>query len=92
MGCLLPDSEWGPPKTLELRDPVVVSESRLFTFCVYQQLESCPQNYMIDPGSEIDLHQAKVEDFYNCYAIANVTYWAGVTRCDNCKIISPTVL
>jgi len=92
IGGLLPDDEWGPPEISELGDPVVVSESRLFTFRAEQQLEPCPQNYTIDPGSEINLHQAKVGDYYNCYAIANATYQAGVTICDNCKIISPTVL
>jgi len=47
---------------------------------------------MIDPGLEINLHQAKVKDYYNCYVIANMTYQAGVARCEHCKIISPTVL
>jgi hypothetical protein len=92
MGGLLPDSEWGPPKTPKLGVPVIVSESRLFTFRVNQQPEPCPQNYTIDPSSEIHLHQAKVANYYNCYAIANVTYRAGVTICEHCKIISPTVL
>lgn len=92
IGGLLPDREWGPPETRELGDPVVVLESRLFTFRVSQQPEPCPQNYTIDPRSEVNLHQAKVVNDYNCYAIANVTYQAGVARCKKCNIISPTVL
>jgi hypothetical protein len=96
IGGLIPDKKWGPPQTrnLKLGIPVVVSEWRLFGFHVsqleYPQL--CPQNYPIDPGALVNLHQAKVRDFNNCFAIANVTYRAGAAICQSCKLISPTVV
>jgi hypothetical protein len=91
-GGLLPDSKWGLPKIGQLGAPVVVSESRLFTFRVGQQLSACSQNYSIDPGSEVKLHQALVGVYSNCYAIANVTYRAGAAICENCRLISPTIV
>ena len=94
IGGLIPDSEWGPPRTKKLGNPVVVSESRLFGFHVSQlkHPQLCPQNYSIDPGAVVNLHRALVGDFNNCFAIANVTYRAGAAICQSCKLISPTVV
>jgi hypothetical protein len=97
IGGLLPDSQWGPTNTPRLGDPQIVSETRLFTFRVSRTYASgngsCPQNYMVDPGSQINLHEYLVtDDYYDCFAIANVTYRAGAAMCQNCKLISPTVV
>ncbi|KDR84141.1 hypothetical protein GALMADRAFT_133500 [Galerina marginata CBS 339.88] len=94
MGGLLPDREWGPPQANQLGDPITVSESRLFTFRAERRPSSspCPQNYSIDPGSTVNLHQFKGGAYYYCFAIANVTYRAGAAICKSCKVISPTVV
>ena len=94
IGGLIPDSKWGPPRTKNLGNPVIVSESRLFGFHVSQleRPQQCPQNYSIDPSVVVNLHQARVKGYNNCFAIANVTYQAGAAICQSCKLISPTVV
>jgi hypothetical protein len=53
----------------------------------------CPQNYTIDPGLEINFISGS--DYVkgrDCFAIANVSYRAGVISCQNCKIIAPNTV
>ena len=103
----LPDVEWGEgPQTPMSGDQAMpISETRLFAFNLQiasasdTPLSSCPQNYTIDPGSQINLTQ--VESILRpspftpevlCFGIANVSYRAGVFSGRNCSIISPNVV
>jgi hypothetical protein len=101
-GGLLPDREWGIGPSIPVSGNLYmpVSESRLFAFLIYFEphevgwSESCPQNYTIDPGSQINLFTiAHIENqTIPCFAIANVWYRAGVISCPNCRVISPSVV
>ncbi|EDR01171.1 uncharacterized protein LACBIDRAFT_333509 [Laccaria bicolor S238N-H82] len=86
IGGPLPDrAPWGPPHTPVLGEPHTVSETRLLSF----------RNYTIDPGSQVKLLSVSfraLDNYTDCFAIANITYRAGATMCHNCKLISPTVL
>ena len=100
IGGPLPDrAPWGPPHTLVLGDPHTVSETRLLSFRVSRNYSAtpkpCSQNYTIDPGSQVKLLSVSfhaLNNYTDCFAIANITYRAGATMCHNCKLISPTVL
>ncbi|KAF8805270.1 hypothetical protein BYT27DRAFT_7104827 [Phlegmacium glaucopus] len=96
---LLPDKQWGPPNANNLGDPHIVSESRLLSFRVERRSATevndgpCPQPCLIDPGIQVNLHQLQSgTSYYDCFAIANVTYQAGAAVCQNCEIFSPTVV
>lgn len=97
MGGLLPDRQWGPPQANSLPDPHIVSEARLLAFRTERRpwdLGPCPTDYLIDPNWKINLHNdtnAQLK-FYDCFAIANVTYRAGATLCQDCKIVSESVI
>lgn len=95
IGGLLPDSKWGPPDA-QLGEPHVVSETRFFIYRTERRdwaKGPCPQNYTIDPGSQINLHAYQYTDvWYDCFAVANVTYRAGAAICQNCKLVSPMVV
>ena len=105
-GGLLPNKGWGTgPPTLVLTNdtshPLPISETRLFTFRIWIPWSSpknttappCPQNYTIDPGLEINfISGSDYPDGRDCFAIANVSYKAGVMNSQNCKIISPNVV
>ena len=93
---LLPDSQWGLQALNKLGDPQIVAESRLLSYRI-QRREwpegPCPRNYSIDPGSQINLHEYPYTGvWYDCFAIANVTYRAGAAVCQDCKLISPTIV
>jgi hypothetical protein len=107
-GGLLPDVEWGTGPMLQTTD-LYVSESRLFAFLINFDYDhhydvgwpsSCPQNYTIDPGSQINLftlpgnnsNDALALETITCFAIANMSYRAGVTSCRNCQVISPNIV
>ena len=103
-GGLLPDSMWGVGPSGFSSMPI--SETQLFTFRIWiPQWSSptslnmatiappCPQNFTIDPGSEINfISGLDYPEGRDCFAIANVSYRAGVISCQNCKIISPNVV
>ena len=93
---LLPDSQWGPKTLDKLGDPQIVAESRLLSYRIQRRPWAqgpCPQNYLIDPGSQINFHEYPYSGhWYDCFAIANVTYRAGAAVCQDCKLISPTVV
>ena len=97
-GGLLPDEEWGygpvTPASGDLLMPI--SETQLFTFRIWARPPAitCPQNYTIDPGSEVNfISRLKYMDAgMDCFAIANVSYRAGVITCQNCTIISPNIV
>ena len=102
-GGLLPDREWGlGPDSIPASGNLImpVSESRLFAFLIYFEpyevgwSDSCPQNYTIDPGSQINLFTiAHLENTsIPCFAIAKVWYRAGVISSPNCQVISPSVV
>jgi hypothetical protein len=101
-GGLLPDTKWGTGPPIPTSGPLPVSESRLFAFLIYIDLfevgssSSCPQNYTIDPGSQIKLftpvQPTSVVSAISCFAIANVSYRAGVISCESCQVISPNVV
>ncbi|EDR01125.1 uncharacterized protein LACBIDRAFT_333513 [Laccaria bicolor S238N-H82] len=107
VGGFLPNVQWGegpqPPVPSD-QDPNIgmpISETRLFAQRVqYIHDPECPQNYTIDRGgSPINLFGAPLvgggdglEPSLICFAIANVSYRAGVFKCRNCKIISPNVV
>ena len=94
-GGLLPDEEWGyGPMTPSSGDlPMPISETRLFTFRILTTATTCPQNYTIDPGSEVNfISGSEYSDGIDCFAIANVSYRAGVITCQNCTIISPNIV
>ena len=102
-GGLLPDTKWGIGPSIPV-SVTPISESRLFAFLIYidpsqvGRSSSCPQNYTIDPGSQINLftllHPQGNTSFSSipCFAIANVSYRAGVISCQNCQVISPNVV
>lgn len=98
IGGLLPDSQWGPPPVERLGDPEIKSETRLFAFQVGRfgsDAWSCPQNYTIDPGFQVNLHEYRFPGYYtDCFAIANMTYRAGAITCQsrNCRLISSTIV
>ena len=98
IGGLLPDSQWGPPPVERLGDPEIISETRLFAFRVGTfdaDVRSCPQNYTIDPGFQVNLHEYRFPGYYtDCFAIANMTYRAGAITCQsrNCRLISSTIV
>jgi hypothetical protein len=79
--------------TLEIRD---LTSSPVMTITP----NICPQNYTIDPGSQINFisgFEYTMADSDNavggdCFAIANVSYRARVMSSQNCKIISPNVV
>ena len=108
-GGLLPDDgdEWGDGPLAywnNLYEPI--SETRLFTFRIwfpnptYLNVTSttiappCPQNFTIDPGSEVNFISGSdsFPEGRDCFAIANVSYRAGVISGQNCKIVSPNVV
>ena len=95
-GGLLPDEEWGyGPMTPASGDlPMPISETRPFTFRIWASLPAitCPKNYTINPGSEVNLISRRYREGVDCFAIANVSYRAGVITCQNCTIISPNVV
>lgn len=98
IGGLLPDSlHWGPQQIEKLGDPLIVSESRLFAYRTERRFFNtgagpCPQNYMVDPGSQINLYQLNYVIYYDCFAFANFTYRAGAAMCNNCRVVSPSVV
>ncbi|EDR03766.1 uncharacterized protein LACBIDRAFT_331186 [Laccaria bicolor S238N-H82] len=98
-GGLLPDGQWGNGPMI--RDPhMPISETRLFTFRIWipwsyptTAAPLCPQNYTIDPGLVINfISGSDYPDGRDCFAIANVSYRAGVISSQNCKIISANVV
>jgi len=106
-GGLLPDHSWGiGPLSKTSEDPSMrISEMRLFALRIWFPWSSptdpnmttiappCPQNYTIDPGSEINFISGSDYPYgRDCFAIANVSYRAGVMSCQNCKIISPNIV
>jgi hypothetical protein len=104
-GGLLPDAVWGyGPFTPVIPGPVLgdphllISETRLFTFRIWFPWSTPyytigPQNFTIDPGSEVNfISGSDYSEGRDCFAIANVSYRAGVLSCQNCKIISPNVV
>ena len=105
-GGLLPNSRWGA-LTMSLSVPggmpMPISEMRLFTFWIWFPwpmlkvppaiAPPCPQNFTIDPGSEVNfISGLNYLDGRDCFAIANVSYQAGITSSQNCKIISLSVV
>ena len=100
-GGLLPDGDWGyvPQAGNPLRP---ISETRLFAFRISippstdpsAAAPPCPQNYTIDPGSVINFISGQ-EDYYasgkDCFAIANVSYRAGVIS-QTSTLVSPNVV
>ena len=87
---------------LPISGDMPISETRLFAFRIWfpwsrltdtEMAPPCPQNFMIDPGLEISfISGANYTDGRDCFAIANVSYRAGVISCQNCTIISPNVV
>ena len=106
-GGLLPDGQWGdgPSSAAWVGGAypfIPASETRLFTFRIWFPWSPppngtiappCPQNFTIDPGSEVNfISGSDYPDGRDCFAIANVSYRAGVISSQNCKIISPNVV
>ncbi|KIJ97032.1 hypothetical protein K443DRAFT_10162 [Laccaria amethystina LaAM-08-1] len=106
-GGLLPDVQWGegPQTPVSGDQDMPIAETRLFAFRIYfpspsdfssssTDSQSCPQNYTIDPGLQINLfgitHNGPID--LPCFGIANVSYRAGVFSSRNCTIISPNVV
>jgi hypothetical protein len=104
-GGFLPDVKWGegPQTPVSGHRDMPISETRLFALMIYfspppdhpsSGIQLCPQNYTIDPGSQINLFGSVNSSFslLPCFGIANVSYRAGVFSGRNCKIISPNVV
>ena len=93
---LLPDSQWALQTVDKLGDPQIVAESRLLSYRIWRRPWAegpCLRNYAIDPGSQINFHEyPHTGVWYDCFAIANVTYRAGAAICQDCRLISPTVV
>ena len=70
-----------------------ISETRPFTFQIWPLLPAitCPKNYTFDRGSEVNFISRRYREGMDCFAIANVSYRAGVITCQNCTIISPNI-
>ena len=99
-GGLLPDGGWGGGPQVVGNPLSPISETRLFAFRISippstdpaAAAPPCPQNYTIDPGSVINF----ISEDYNaggqdCFAIARVSYRAGVIS-QTCTFISPNVV
>ena len=95
--AFLPNVEWGkgPDTPVSGYRDMPISESRLFAVLIFFDSvvnltgQSCPQNYTIDPGLQINLFGL---GYSACYGIANVSYRAGVFRGRNYKFIAPNVV
>jgi hypothetical protein len=93
---LLPDRQWALQTVDKLGDPQIVAESRFLSYRIQRRQWAegpCPQNFSIDPGTQINFHEYQnTGAFYDCFAATNVTYRAGAAVCQDCRLISPTVV
>jgi hypothetical protein len=95
-GAFLPNVEWGkgPDTPVSGYQDMLISETRLFAFAISfpGMWQSCPQNYTIDPGFQINLFGLAASAYSVCYGIANVSYRAGVFSGRNYSFVAPNVV
>ncbi len=84
---LIPDTAWGPLTNTNMTDPTTVAETRILSL----RLPGC-DNVDDTIPSDVGRYHYTTSTGEECFVFANVTYRAGVARCDNCTSVSPAVI
>lgn len=93
---LIPDTAWGPLTNTNMTDPAIVAETRILSIRLNVTspggLNNKCDNVDDTIPSDVGRYHYSTSTSEECFVFAQVTYRAGVARCDNCTSVSPAVI